>query len=469
VGGEEIGLVAEILGGLMGDGIDRHICSAYQWLATEYEHGDEIYLYGFSRGAFTVRSLCAFLRSGLLDLRQIPSADGWSRVNTAYEKGYKVKGSKRTDWSRDWKFHPGKLDKDGKEDEAAPVHFLGVWDTVGALGVPDDFEVLNLFDRPSRWRFHDMELGPHVAIGRHAMAMDEQRSSFTVARWSNRHEHPGAKEIWFPGAHSDVGGGYSDCSLSNGALLWMIAESRIAGLKFRDVVDSIEADPLGPLHNSYKGVFAKMRSRPRNIPALVESNGYRIHESAFVRQKVSPLCYPAYHPTWRLQAGEACAVDIFADTHWNATGIYLEAGGSYQFLASGEWQAGSETCGWTGIKGTKWSLARLWRGAAALMGVVERRVKKLSHNVKAEYNSTRRIAEVPWMGMVGTIANDGVATEDAVSGDGSPSPHQHVNLADFVDKPLVVTKSGYLYAFANDVWAHYYKNHGSIRLSVKRV
>lgn len=461
VGGEQIGLADEILGGLLGSGMNRHICSAYQWLASEYAPGDQIFLYGFSRGAFTVRSLCAFLGHGLLDLRGLSTAEGWNRVHTAYEKGYRVKDSKKSDWAGDWKFH--------HEGEAVPVHFLGVWDTVGALGVPDDFEVLNLLDRPSRWRFHDMELGAHVVTGRHAMAMDDLRSSFTVARWSNRHEHPGAKELWFPGSHSDVGGGYSECSLSNSALRWMIEESKASGLVFRPVADTLNCDPLGPLHNSYKGVFAKLRARPRNIPALVESNRYRIHDSAYVRQKVSPLAYPAYHPTRLLAPGESAAADIYADTRWNATGIYLEAGASYRFEARGEWKAASETCDWTGIKDTKWSFARVLRSASAVMGMFENGIKRLAHNVSADYNSTKRIAGVPWMGMVGAIANDGVATDEPVSGDGSPCPHQHVNLADFVGKPLMVVKSGYLYAFANDVWAHYNDNHGSIRLSVTRV
>jgi len=461
VGGEEIGKMAEILGGLLGAGIDRHICSAYQWLATEYAPGDEIYLYGFSRGAFTVRSLCAFLGKGLLDLREVPSAEGWSRVHAAYEKGYRIDGSTKSDWARDWKFH--------HDGQAAPVHFLGVWDTVGALGVPDDFEILNLFDRPSRWRFHDMELGAHVRTGRHAMAMDDMRSSFTVARWSNRHEHPGAKEIWFPGVHSDVGGGYADNSLSDGALRWMIEESKAAGLVFHPVADSIVGNPVGPMHNSYKGVFAKLRSRPRNIPAVVEANRHRIHDSAFERQKVSPLAYPAYHPTHLLASGGSATAEIYADTRWNPTGIYLEAGGRYLFEARGEWQAGSEACDWTGIHDRKWSLARLSRGISAAKGAVETAIKRLAHNVKADYSSTKRIAEVPWMGLVGAIANDGVATEEPVSGDGSPSPHQHVRVADFTAKPLEVTKSGYLYAFANDVWTHYNKNHGSIRLVVKRV
>jgi hypothetical protein len=461
VGGEGIGIVAQFTGGMVGAGIDRHICSAYRWLASQYEEGDEIYLYGFSRGAFTVRSLGGFLRRGLLDVRGLPSSEAWLRVHAAYREGYRTKDSKRADWAHDWKFFHG--------TDPAPVRFLGVWDTVGALGVPDDFAIINMFDRPSNWRFHDMNLGDHVRTGRHAMAMDEIRSSFTVTRWGNCDSHRDAKEVWFPGVHSDVGGGYSDCGLSNGGLRWMIDESKAAGVKFRPIADSLVCDPLGPMHNSYKGVFAKMRSRPRSFPAVVDSNRGLVHSSVFERQEMSPLSYPAYHPTALLSPGQSRMMDVHADTRWNATGIYLEAGASYLFEGHGEWQASSDTCDWTGIKDLRWSWGRIRRTVRAGWGVLETGFKRLTRNVSADFHSTKRIEDVPWMGMVGAIANDGLDTSESVSGDGSPSPHQHVDLARYATRPLVVAKSGYLYAYANDVWSHYVDNHGSICLTVKRV
>lgn len=152
--------------------------------------------------------------------------------------------------------------------DPVPVRFLGVWDTVGALGIPDDLEFTNLiFDRKARWEFHDTTLGDHVDIARHAMALDEMRSSFAVCRWDRRestnHDPSDVKEMWFPGVHGDVGGGYQDSLLSDIALKWMIDEARTAGVCFRPGVDrQLKGDAKGVMHLSYKGVFAALRSRP---------------------------------------------------------------------------------------------------------------------------------------------------------------------------------------------------------------
>jgi len=468
VGGEEIGLAAKVMGGMVGAGIGRHICSAYHWLASHYQEGDEIWLFGFSRGAFTVRSLGGFLGRGLLDLAGLSPKEGWFRVHAAYDKGYRVTGSVRKDWARpDWKFfHAG---------EAAPVRFVGVWDTVGALGVPDDMELLNVFDRSDEWRFHDTSLGAHVACGRHAMAMDEVRASFTVTRWNNRTggDHPtphqDALELWFPGVHSDVGGGYADSSLSDGALRWMIDEAALKGLAFRPVIQAVRGYAAGPLHNSFKGIFAKLRSRPRNLPALVPGNAEAFHPSALERQEISPLSSPAYHPTVLLAAGESREVDVFASQQWNATGIYLEAGARYRFSATGEWQDAGDSCDWHGTEGGKFSVGDLARAASSFFGSFEERFKKLTGNESTDFTMTRRVESIPWFAMVGAVANDGTDGDPAVKGDGSPHAHQYVALADHGTEPLAVGKSGYLFAFPNDVWSLYGNNRGSIRLTVTRV
>ena len=461
VGGEG-GLLNAILGGAIGAGISRHICSAYHWLGGNYEEGDHIFLFGFSRGAFTARSLGGFLSQGLLDLRDLSSSESWLRVHRAYELGYRNKNAKQADWADPgWRFfHQG---------QPTPISFVGVWDTVGALGVPDDLEFLNFFDNKAKWEFHNTAIGTNVAMARHAMALDEVRSCFCVTRWQNAAQHPDAVELWFPGAHSDVGGGYADCDLSNGALLWMMAESAKAGLIFRDgIQDTIKADPLGAMHNSFKGAFASLRSRPRNIEAMIPENHARFHASAITRQLVSPINHPAYHPTKILAVGESHTVDVFADTHWNYTSVYLPQDHAFTFSATGEWQDLKDTCDWRGTENQETTVGDLVRGAASLFGKLENIFKKLAKNESMDLPGTKRVEGLKWFSLVGAIAND-AGSKQVVGNDGSPVPHQYVELAAHESTPLTVTAPGYLYCFANDTWGLYGNNHGSVRLTISRV
>ncbi len=458
--GGEGGIMKSITGGAFGAGITRHICSAYHWLSYNYEEGDEIFLYGFSRGAFTVRSLAGFLGKGLLDLADLKEKESWRRVHKAYKEGYRVKNSDRSHWvENDWKFFNG--------GAAVEVEFLGVWDTVGALGIPDDLEILNIFDTKNSWQFHDTKLGEHIKSARHAMAIDEIRSSFTVTRWEKPEKNRDVQEVWFPGVHSDVGGGYAQSDLSNGALIWMIEESEKKSLKFRDNVrDTIKADPLGVMHDSYKGIFAKMRSRPRSIAAIdKEKNENLFHPSVFERQEVSPIEYFKYHPTCLLEKNESVSVDVFAAVKWNYTGIYLEKGASYEFSSTGEWKDSKDSCTWRGTEDGKLTFGDIARLVGSTIGKIEKTYEKLTGNENSDFFLTKRVEDFNWFTMVGAVAND-----KGVKNDGSPSPHEYFELVKYQKgNPLEVKKSGYLYCFPNDVWSLYGNNHGSVTLTVKRV
>ncbi|TXT39963.1 MAG: hypothetical protein FD135_1715 [Comamonadaceae bacterium] len=459
------GLLDSITGGALGAGVSKQIQSAYHWLATHYERGDQIFIYGFSRGAFIARSLAGFLGRGLLDLRNVAPAEAWSRVKTAYDQGYRKHATRAEDdrtWAEPvWVFFHGA--------GPTPVHFVGVWDTVGALGIPDDMEVLNLFDDSDAWKFHDTALGSHIHTARHAMAMDEVRASFTVTRWSNTDQHLDAKEVWFPGVHSDVGGGYANTDLSDGALQWMLEESVAVGLALRPgIPDMLKPNPLGVLHNSYKGVFAKFRSRPRSVEALIPGQHDKFHPSAIERHEKSPIAYSAYRPTRILNVGESCTVDVFADTHWNDTGLYLEAGHSYTFSATGEWLDSKDACDWKGTENDEFTAGDLIRSASSLFGKTEALWKKIAHNSSTDFIGTKRVEHFRWFTLVGAIANDcGVGA--TMPNDGSPTPHQYVNLPDHVSTPLIITSPGYLFCFPNDVWSLYGNNHGSVSLTITRV
>jgi len=461
LGGEDSGIVDEILGGAFGTGIGRHISSAYHWLGNNYEEGDEIYIYGFSRGAFTARSLGGILSKGLLDLRSVSSDESWKRVNKAYESGYRKNLLTTQEWAEDdWEFFNNK--------EKTPIHFIGVWDTVGALGIPDDLEILNYFDDKKKWQFHDTKLGDNVLSARHAMAMDEIRTMFCVTRWTNASECNDALEVWFPGAHSDVGGGYADSELSSGALKWMIEESRSKGLVFREETDElIRANPLGIMHNSYKGVFAKLRSRPRNLPEISEKNRDKFHESVFLRQKKSPLEYPPYYHTKTLEPGESLTVEVFADTRWNKTQLYLGENQSFTFSATGKWVDSKDVCDWRGTEHDEFTVGDVVRAGSSFLGQFEVLFKKVLKNESIDFIGTKRVENMRWFTMVGAIAND-TGVSEAVSNDGSAVEHQYVDLTEYETTPLTIKNSGYLYCFANDVWSFYKNNHGSVELTVTR-
>ncbi len=462
------GKLDSLLGGVFGSGTDKQIQSAYHWLGSRYELGDEIHVFGFSRGAFVARSLAGFLGRGLLNLKDLSPTESWLRVKTAFDAGYRKheKGEKREDDTRewaepDWRFSHG--------TEPTPVRFVGVWDTVGALGVPDDLELLNLLDNPDKWRFHDTNLGRHIQTARHAMAMDEIRASFTVTHWTDCDAHPDAREVWFPGVHSNVGGGYSHSGFSDGALLWMMEQAEAAGVEMRPhVKDSLAPQPLGCMHNSYKAHFAKLRSRPRSMAAMTEANSGLFHDSALKRQQQSPISYPAYHPTRVLQVGESATFEIFADKHWNPTGLYLETGTRLMFAAEGEWQDSRDACDWRGTQDGKFTAGDIARSAGSLIGFAEMGWKKLTKNASTDFLGTKRVEEFKWFSLVGAIAND-AGKGSVMPNDGSPSPHQYVELSKHTTKPLKIEEPGYLYGFANDAWGLYGNNHGSIHLTVKRV
>jgi len=459
--GSEGGFLQSLGGGAFGVGISRHICSAYHWLASHYEEGDQIYLYGFSRGAFTVRSLSGFLGCGLLNLNNVDVNESWEQVHKAYKQAYRKKKPLQHLDHQDWNyFHHG---------EATPIRFIGVWDTVGALGIPDDLELLNIFDNKKKWQFHNTDLGNHIETARHAMAIDEIRSSFCVTRWKNAESHPDAVEKWFPGVHADVGGGYANCDLSHGALIWMITESAATELKFRNgTALSFSMDPLGVMHNSYRGIFAKLRSRPRNIPSMGIENKQLFHPGALKRQQASPISYRPYHPTTTLKPGESFTIDIFADTRWNETSLYLHQGDQYTFTAQGKWRDSKDSCDWKGTQDGKLTAGDILRGTSSFLGEFENLYKALTSNESSDFIGTKRIEELNWFTLVGAIANDS-GSKKVVKNDGSPAPHQYVELAAHETVPLKIDAAGYLYCFPNDVWTLYGNNHGSISLIIKRV
>ncbi len=224
------------LEGAIGIGVDRRILEGYEFLVRNYAPGDEIHLFGFSRGAFQARSLVGLLTHvGLLKSASVADVHAAWRC---YERHVTDPDLAELERVRGL-CHPD-----------ARVKCLGVWDTVGNLGVP---LIRGLGQEP--FGFHSTELSPLVDVGLHALSIDEPRGPFSPSLWTKL---PGValprgqviEQVWFAGSHANVGGGFEDSSLSDIALKWMAERSMVlAGVAFDlgALEASISPDPLGEL------------------------------------------------------------------------------------------------------------------------------------------------------------------------------------------------------------------------------
>lgn len=242
-------------GGATGRGIDRNIKDAYRFIMWNYEPGDELYFFGFSRGAYTARSLTGLIRNcGVLQPQYL------NLVDEAYSL-YR---------DRNAITHP---DSDlmmafkNKYSQITRIKFIGVWDTVGALGIP-----LSMWSN-KQYQFHDVKLSTDIDYAYHAIALDETRRLFQPTLWevaknNKAPEFPQVVEqVWFSGVHSNVGGGYADTGLSDIALLWMIEKAQGTGLGFREnyLNEKIKPDAKGTIRKSTTGVFAILSKKQRNV------------------------------------------------------------------------------------------------------------------------------------------------------------------------------------------------------------
>jgi uncharacterized protein (DUF2235 family) len=233
--------------GAVGLGVDDNIRSAYQFIAQNYVPGDEIYLFGFSRGSFTARSLAGLITACSILKRQSLGSlpDAWAYYRSpkphspdAFAKQYKV-----------------------DVHEGVTIKFVGVWDTVGSLGIPGG---LWGFDK-SKFAFHDTSPSRIVLNAFHAMAVDEHRRDFTPTYWTGTPpQGTNIIQVWFTGAHSDVGGGYVTRQLADIPLVWMAQQAEKIGLAldWACLPDHQTLAPTAPSHDSSSGFFALDGYRP---------------------------------------------------------------------------------------------------------------------------------------------------------------------------------------------------------------
>lgn len=251
------GSLDRLTGGAFGHGLVDNLFEAYRFLILNYEPGDQLYFFGFSRGAYTARSLAGMIRKcGILSL-------SWAHKYRSALALYC--DDQHPDSASPAEFRNSFCASGGLQ---IPIQCIGVWDTVGSLGIPiAGLRALTA----SKYQFHDVELSGSVKNAFHALAIDEFRGPFCDARWTYKPK-PGQRveQVWFAGAHSDVGGGYpvTESGLSDIALEWMIERASSTGLKFDQGVQNalqLRSNPLAQAHNSRKGLYRLSRAKEREI------------------------------------------------------------------------------------------------------------------------------------------------------------------------------------------------------------
>lgn len=275
--GDSDNLLVRLLGGTLGAGLITRIVRGYTFISRNYVAGDKIFIIGFSRGAYTARALGGMIAAmGLLDAGRIDLTDRERayRLGTAVWHEYR-RAALQADTNRLQRLEdtvldiPGLLDRLPSDDllTKAPIEAIAVWDTVGALGIPEYTRTMLRIDV---FRFADTKLSPIVQRGLQALAVDERREDFSPTLWD---ADPRITQALFPGAHADVGGGYPDSDdesgLSDRTLAWMIGQLSPLGVLFAATPTiTPHPDPRGIAHEPWLRLPWDVLPRgPRAFPA----------------------------------------------------------------------------------------------------------------------------------------------------------------------------------------------------------
>lgn len=318
--------IHRLWGQATGWGLSQNIRQLYMFLVNNYEPGDRIYIFGFSRGAYTARALAGLIAMcGVVDRRRFDvdeleqlSRQAMSILRSAFVRGVSRWLQSETAIAR----HEQQVDQaaqqfrtryavnvDGSECCEVPIEFVGVWDTVDAYGFPSDTVADWVHFLIYAYKFPDTRLSRLVLAGRQAIAIDDERRTFHPVLWDADSEYPERiKQVWFAGAHANVGGGYPKQGLAMISLDWMMSEAEAGragspGLRFisesREAVRR-SANPYDKLYNSRTGLALAYGFDPRELEATVHAHGFErpaVHESVIRRirsatEDYSPLSLP---------------------------------------------------------------------------------------------------------------------------------------------------------------------------------
>jgi uncharacterized protein (DUF2235 family) len=286
-----------LLGGALGIGLVRNVRDLYEFLCRTYRPGDRIYAFGFSRGAFTIRVLLGLIcNQGLVPYRGNEAE--LRRLSVAAFRAYR---RQKYRLPLNWIAFPRALRDLGVDIWArlcrrrryaevvrqdVEVTFVGVWDTVAAYGMPID--EIATFINAVVWPLDlpNLALHPRVQRAAHALALDDERSTFHPKLWD---PDPRIAQVWFAGMHSDVGGGYPDQGLAHISLTWMLAQAQAADLRFAPAIREQQqalADENGPMNDSRHGLAGYYRYKPRELPGEAV-----VHASALRRIRIGQDAY----------------------------------------------------------------------------------------------------------------------------------------------------------------------------------
>lgn len=266
-------------GGLSGAGVDKNILDAYRFLIHNYSPGDQLYFFGFSRGAYTVRSLAGLIRNCGILKRECADQAGecYALYRSRLDRHHPDSRSSRS------------LRRRCAVEKRTPIRFVGVWETVGSLGIPVPF--WGMMGR-EEYLFHDISPSGIIQTARQALALDENRADFSPVHWE---PPPGrdVREVWFAGVHGDVGGGAEPASPSADIpFLWILREAMLCGLSPEPfLLIGITEDPTASLHRQPIGIYhlrptarRSVRSQDwihRSVKARYEKQGARWKSPAF--------------------------------------------------------------------------------------------------------------------------------------------------------------------------------------------
>jgi uncharacterized protein (DUF2235 family) len=265
-----------LTGGAFGAGLSRNIRDLYLFLTLNYSSGDELFLFGFSRGAYTVRSLAGLIRnSGILKDKYV----------TRFEEAYTLYRD-RTDDTRPSATQSIQFRKKYSWPDFN-IKFIGVWETVGALGIP--IFIPNL----KQLAFHDVQLSSHVDYAYQALAIDEKRKPFTPTLWIKQPTSPDSQvleQAWFPGVHDNIGGGYEDTGLSDCTFDWIWNKAASCGLKM-DATQKPTPKANGILYDSMTWFYQLFGDGTRSLGTKLPASNEYLSQTVRDRQ-----CLTDYHP-----------------------------------------------------------------------------------------------------------------------------------------------------------------------------
>ena len=290
-------------GGAFGAGIENNIRNLYRFILYNYQPGDELYLFGFSRGAFTVRTLAGFMNKvGLIE------KDDDYYVPELYRCYERSQGPGTPEWKE--AFH------NIQGGRACPqIRFVGVWDTVGALGAPG---VLGQLFSRHKYKYHDVELNPAIQHAFHAVAIDERRKPFAPTLWTRPAGWTGMLEqAWFPGVHSNVGGGYAPDGLANEALHWIVEKAEGLGLEFDKAYLGFFRPCFNSLLQDSMSLKYKLLGKHVRPIARQPGNDEIVHQSAIDRRNHSQDYRAVNLEEYVARAGSGA---VYAQTHRVARG-----------------------------------------------------------------------------------------------------------------------------------------------------